>query len=38
MKRHLDHGLSKFVLRPVDPTATESDLAWLADIVLPLQT
>jgi probable F420-dependent oxidoreductase len=38
VKRHLDNGLSKFVLRPVDPTEPEADLAWLADVVLPLQT
>jgi len=38
LKRHIDAGLSKFVLRPADPTALEDDLAWLADVVLPLQT
>lgn len=35
--RYLDIGLSKFVLRPVDPTAIDDDLSWLADVVLPLQ-
>jgi probable F420-dependent oxidoreductase len=39
VERHIDAGLSKFVLRPLDPdddVATE--LAWLADVVLPHQT
>jgi probable F420-dependent oxidoreductase len=36
LKRHIDAGLSKFVLRPSDPTSLEDDLAWLADVVLPL--
>jgi probable F420-dependent oxidoreductase len=39
VQRHLAAGLSKFVLRPLDG---EQDplvqLAWLADVVLPLQT
>jgi probable F420-dependent oxidoreductase len=38
LQRHIDNGLSKFVLRPLDTTAIEDDLAWLADVVLPLQT
>ena len=37
VKRHVDSGLSKFVLRPLEPTAPD-DLPWLADFVLPLQT
>lgn len=36
--RYLDGGLSKFVLRPLDPTSVEEDLSWLADAVLGLQT
>jgi hypothetical protein len=35
--RHLDAGLSKFVLRLSDPADDEDDLQWLADAVLPLQ-
>jgi len=35
---HVDAGLSKFVLRPLDPRSTDDDLAWLADVVLPLQS
>ncbi len=40
IRRHIDGGLSKFVLRPIDAGAGRSadDLAWLADVVLPLQT
>jgi probable F420-dependent oxidoreductase len=38
LKRHIDNGLSKFVLRPLDGTEVHGDLAWLADVVLPLQT
>ncbi len=38
---HIDEGLSKFVVRPLDalsPTAPwRDDLRWLADAVLPLQ-
>jgi probable F420-dependent oxidoreductase len=37
VKRHVDNGLSKFVLRPLDGGRPD-DLAWLADVVLPLQT
>ena len=37
MKRHVDNGLTKFVLRPLDG-GRRDDLAWLADAVLPLQT
>ncbi len=35
--RHLEAGLSKFVLRLSDPSDDEDDMAWLADVVLPLQ-
>lgn len=39
IQRHIDHGLSKFVLRPVTPSASlGEELRWLADVVLPLQT
>ena len=41
VQRHVDHGLSKFVLRPLDgwePGDDEAALTWLADAVLPLQT
>jgi probable F420-dependent oxidoreductase len=39
LRRHIDHGMSKFVLRPSDQgTAGDDALAWLADLVLPLQT
>jgi probable F420-dependent oxidoreductase len=37
VKRHVDNGLTKFVLRPLDGGRPD-DLAWLADAVLPLQT
>jgi probable F420-dependent oxidoreductase len=37
VKRHVDVGLTKFVLRPLDGGRPD-DLAWLADAVLPLQT
>ncbi len=40
--QHIDAGLSKFVVRPLDamdPTADwRDDLGWLADTLLPLQT
>ena len=37
--RHTDHGLSKFVLRPIEPVSSWADeLAWLAGAVLDLQT
>jgi probable F420-dependent oxidoreductase len=36
--RHIDAGLSKFVLRPVDATDPAAELDWLADAVLSLQT
>jgi len=37
--RLAEHGLSKFVLRPVEPVASwDDELAWLADAVLDLQT
>ncbi len=36
--RHIDAGLSKFVLRPVDATDPAADLDWLAGAVLSLQT
>jgi hypothetical protein len=39
LNRHTEHGLSKFVLRPVDPGGTwATELEWLADAVLDLQT
>jgi probable F420-dependent oxidoreductase len=39
LRRHIDAGLSKFVLRPVTPGATiREELAWLADAVLALQS
>jgi probable F420-dependent oxidoreductase len=39
IRRHLDAGLSKFVLRPVTPAPRVGDeLAWLAEVVLSLQT
>lgn len=39
LRRHIDHGLSKFVLRPVDLRGDwDDELAWLAQTVLPLQT
>ena len=37
VQRHIDEGLSKFVLRPVDADATAS-MQWLADVVLDLQS
>ncbi len=41
-KAHIDTGLSKFVVRPLDAYSTNAawrdDLLWLADAVLPLQT
>jgi probable F420-dependent oxidoreductase len=36
--QHIERGLSKFVLRPLDGTDPVEDLAWLADTVIPLQT
>ncbi|MGE0881779.1 MAG: LLM class flavin-dependent oxidoreductase [Acidimicrobiia bacterium] len=39
ISRHIDNGISKFVLRPIDRTASWHDeLSWLADTVLPMQT
>lgn len=39
VRRHVDCGISKFVLRPMDRTrAWHDELAWLADLVLPMQT
>jgi alkanesulfonate monooxygenase SsuD/methylene tetrahydromethanopterin reductase-like flavin-dependent oxidoreductase (luciferase family) len=39
IRRHVDAGLSKFVLRPLDPADDlAADLTWLADVVLPHQT
>lgn len=39
VKRHIDAGLTKFVLRPVTPAASVTEeLRWLADAVLSLQT
>jgi probable F420-dependent oxidoreductase len=38
VQRHTDGGLSKFVLRPVDAVDPAAELAWLADVVLDLQT
>jgi len=35
--RHVEAGLSKFVLRLSDPAGAEDDLRWLAETVLPLQ-
>ena len=37
VKRYVESGLSKFVLRPLEPAAPD-DLDWLADSVLALQT
>jgi hypothetical protein len=35
-------GLSKFVVRPLDPSANQKawsdDLDWLAEVILPMQT
>jgi probable F420-dependent oxidoreductase len=38
LRRHIDNGLSKFVLRPLDATNPTDELKWLADVTLPLQT
>ena len=42
VRAHIDHGLSKFVVRPLDAlspkTAWRDELRWLGDAVLPLQT
>jgi probable F420-dependent oxidoreductase len=42
IEEHIEQGLSKFVVRPLDALAAKStwrdDLRWLADTVLPLQT
>lgn len=39
LKRYIDSGLSKFVLRPVSPIGPwAEELGWLADAVLDLQT
>jgi probable F420-dependent oxidoreductase len=39
VKRHIDAGLSKFVLRPVTRVGDSDDeLGWLAETTLPLQT
>ena len=38
VQRHIDAGLSKFVLRPVDAVDPAAELEWLADVVLDLQT
>jgi probable F420-dependent oxidoreductase len=37
LARHVEAGLSKFVLRLSDPTDDADDLRWLADTALPLQ-
>ncbi len=37
VREHVDAGLSKFVLRQVDGGDGDDDLAWLSDVVLPLQ-
>ena len=37
LARHVEAGLSKFVLRLSDPTDEADDLRWLADVALPLQ-
>jgi probable F420-dependent oxidoreductase len=41
-RAHIDHGLSKFVVRPLDArspkAAWRDELRWLGDAVLPLQT
>jgi probable F420-dependent oxidoreductase len=37
LKQHIDQGLSKFVLRPLDVSGADH-LGWLADTVLALQT
>ena len=39
VRRHIDQGLTKFVLRPVTPMPSiDEELEWLADAVLSLQT
>ena len=39
LSRHLDAGLSKFVLRPVTPvTSWDDEARWLAAAILDLQT
>lgn len=39
VRRHIDQGLSKFVLRPVTPmSSVDDELEWLAEAVLSLQT
>jgi probable F420-dependent oxidoreductase len=38
VQRHVDAGLSKFVLRPVDAADPAAELEWLAAVVLDLQT
>lgn len=38
VRAHVDGGLSKFVVRQVDPTDLRDDLEWLAGVILPLQT
>ena len=38
IQRHIDVGLSKFVLRPVDAVDPAAELEWLADVVLDLQS
>jgi probable F420-dependent oxidoreductase len=37
LARHVEAGLSKFVLRLSDPTDDADDLRWLADAALPMQ-
>lgn len=37
--RYVEHGVSKFVLRPLDRKGPwDDELGWLAEVVLPLQT
>lgn len=39
LRRHIEEGMSKFVLRPMDlPDGWPAELDWLAEHVLPLQT
>jgi len=39
LRRHIDAGISKFVLRPMTlPNGWEAELDWLAEHALPLQT
>jgi probable F420-dependent oxidoreductase len=39
VQRHIDAGLSKFVIRPADDVASwEREIQWLADAILDLQT